>query len=191
MNPLAGALTMSNYRRWYQPGGTYFFTVITYGRRPLFRNELGRDLVGTVMREVQGEMPFKTEAIVLLHDHLHAIWTLPPGNDGFPDRWQEIKTRFTKNWLAAGGSEARVTRSQAARGHRGIWQKRFWEHLIRDEDDLSNHCDYIHYNPVKHGYVRWPREWPYSSFHRFVAAGHYTLEWGGAVPTGIAGMNYE
>src|SRR5262245_33093340 len=117
-------------------------------------------------------------AIVLLWDHLHCLWSLPPQDQDFSGRWQDIKQRFTAAWLENGGTEATVTSSQARRGHRGVWQRRFWEHLIRNEEDLEAHCDYIHYNPVKHGYVTRPRDWPWSSFHRFVRDGVYPLDWG-------------
>jgi putative transposase len=182
---------MPDYRRWYQPGGTYFFTVVTYARHRLFERDLSRRLLGGAMRSVAEEMPWKTIAIVLLYDHLHVLWTLPAGDDDFSGRWQRIKTQFTAQWLAAGGEEVPLTPAQAARGQRGVWQKRFWEHLIRDAHDLSNHCDYIHYNPVKHEYVKRSWDWPYGSFRRFVSAGHYPKSWGESEPQSIAGMDYE
>jgi putative transposase len=156
----------------------YFFTVVTYNRRPLFRVPLARRLLGDVLRQVAVEQPFQTFAIVLLWDHLHCLWSLPPEDQDFSGRWYDIKRRFTAAWLERCGTEATVTPSQARRGHRGVWQRRFWEHLIRDEEDLETHCDYIHYNPVKHGYVARPRDWPWSSFHRFVRDGLYPLDWG-------------
>ena len=114
-----------------------------------------------------------------------------PGDDDFSTRWKLIKRRFTERWIARGGAEGDVTGAQAARGSRGIWQKRFWEHLIRDEEDLEAHCDYIHYNAVKHGHVRSPKDWPYSSFHRFVKLGHYSNDWGRQEPPSIAGLSFE
>ena len=182
---------MSNYRRWYQPGGTFFFTVVTYRRHALFRQPKARTLLGKALREVRAEMPFETVAMVLLPDHFHAVWSLPAGDDDFSTRFQEAKKRFTIEWLDSGGKEMPVTRRQAARGARGIWQRRFWEHMIRDEIDLANHCDYIHYNPVKHRYVGSPVDWPYSTFHRFVDAGHYEPSWGATMPLHLAGMDYE
>jgi putative transposase len=160
-------------------------------RYPFFAKEEARTLLGTVVREVQKEMPFKTVAIVLLPDHLHAIWTLPPDDADFSTRWKEIKSRFTERWLAQGGKEMPVTPSQKHRGNRGIWQRRFIEHLIRDENDLERHCDYIHYNPVKHGYVLQPADWPYCSFHRFVALGQYEADWGRSAPASLFGLDYE
>jgi putative transposase len=122
---------------------------------------------------------------------LHAIWTLPSGDDDFSTRWKAIKDEFTDAWLQSGGGEAPVTRSQKRRGHRGIWQRRFWEHLIRDEDDLQAHCDYVHYNPVKHGYVQKPVDWAHSSIHRFIAKGYCSADWGTAEPVSIKDMDYE
>ena len=182
---------MSNYRRWNQPGGTSFFTIVTYRRFWLFEEEAARKLFGEIMREVAHELPFETLAIVLLPDHLHVIWTLPPGDGDFSTRWKSIKESFTKRWLSMGGREMPVTPSQARRGNRGIWQRRFIEHLIRDEDDLERHCDYIHYNPVKHRYVSRPWDWPHSSFRRFVGLGQYEWDWGRSEPESIAGLDYE
>ena len=155
---------MPDFRRWYQPGGTYFFTVVSYDRRPVWKDELARRLVGEAIRSVRIEQPFETIAIVLLWDHLHCVWSMPHVDEDFSGRWKEIKDRFTGAWLESGGTEVEVTPSQKARGHRGVWQRRFWEHLVRDEADLERCCDYVHYNPVKHGYVGRPAEWPWSSF---------------------------
>jgi putative transposase len=127
------------------------------------------------MRQHRKAASFETVAIVLLPDHLHVIWTLPRGDDDYPSRWQAIKAKFTSQWLAAGGEEHDVTRGYR---RRGVWQPRFMEHAIRDEQDLHNHADYIHYNPVKHGYVQAPRDWPWSSFHRYVRSGDYPVDWG-------------
>ena len=107
---------MSNYKRWYQPGGTSFFTIVTYRRFHLFSDENSRSLLGTIMREVRDELPFETVALVLLPDHLHAIWSLPSGDEDFSTRWKEIKSRFTKRWRAQGGRELSVTPSQKKRG---------------------------------------------------------------------------
>src|SRR6059058_5988290 len=138
---------MSDYRRWFVDGGTYFFTVVAYDRRPIFADPCARQLLGDVMRKIAAELPFEMVAIVLLPDHLHALWTLPRGDHNYSLRWKKIKIGFTTAWLKSGGHEAKVSRSQRRRGHRGVWQRRFWEHTIRDEEDLSNHADYIHYNP--------------------------------------------
>jgi len=182
---------MTDYKRWYQPGGTSFFTVVTYRRFHLFGDENARSLLGRVMREVRDELPFETVALVLLPNHLHAVWSLPSGDEDFSTRWKEIKSRFTERWLAQGGSEMSVTPSQKRRGNRGIWQRRFIEHLIRDENDLERHCDYIHYNPVKHGYALAPWDWTSSSFRRFVQLGQYEPDWGRREPLSISGLDYE
>jgi putative transposase len=182
---------MPDYRRRYQPGGTYFFTVVTCRCWKLFRNPNARGLLGSVIRQSARERPFDTLAIVLLPDHLHCVWSLPGGDADYSSRWKAIKDRFTGEWIDSGGRELPVTRSQGLRGHRGIWQRRFWEHLIHDEADLERCCDYIHYNPVKHGYVRRPWDWPWSSFRRFVRSGQYLKDWGRSEPAGLAGMGWE
>jgi putative transposase len=160
------------------PGGSYFFTVVTYRRAKLFSHETARTLLGNVFRECAAAWPFETAAIVLLPDHLHTIWTLPPGDANYPARWSWIKKEFTKAWLAASGREQRPTAGVRREHRRGIWQRRYWEHTIEDEDDFERHFDYLHFNPVKHGYVRSPCEWPWSSFHRWVKAGVYDRAWG-------------
>src|SRR5262245_19660722 len=131
---------MSDYRRWIVDGGTYFFTVVTYRRRRLFANQAARKLLGDVMRSVAAERPFQTVAIVVLPDHLHTIWTLPLRDHDYSGRWKRIKNRFTREWLGLGGREAQVAASQSRRGHRGICQRRFWEHMVRDETDLENNA---------------------------------------------------
>lgn len=169
---------MPDYRRYFVEGGTYFFTVVTAGRMPLFRDSRARTLLGRMIREVRDETRLETIAIVLLPDHLHAIWTLPPGDKAYPARWKAIKARFTSDWLAGGGAEAPVSPGYRAQRRRGVWQPRLIEHTIRDEDDLHAHADYLHYNPVKHRLARSPKDWPWSTFHRFVTTGHYDLDWG-------------
>jgi putative transposase len=184
-------IVVSDYRRWYQPGGTSFFTVVSYKRFRLFEDAAARALLGNVMRDVAAVAPFETVAIVLLPDHLHAIWALPPGVEDYSRRWKRIKADFTDAWLAQGGKEMPVTPSQARRGARGVWQRRFIEHLVRDEEDLERHCDYIHYNPVKHEHAGRPWDWPHSSFRRFVELGQYEWDWGRSEPESIKGLDYE
>jgi len=168
---------MSEYRRSYVPGGTFFFTVVTESRAPLFSNEICRSLLSNVMRQCFLRYPVQVIAIVLLPDHLHTLWTLPPEDDDFSKRWGWIKKEFTKVWLASGGKELKQNASRLLERRRGVWQRRFWEHEIRDEEDLEAHFDYIHYNPVKHRLVKSPKEWPWSSFRRWVCAGHYSVDW--------------
>lgn len=169
---------MPDYRRYFVEGGTYFFTVVAAGREPLFSDPRARQLLGEKMREQREKMAFETVAIILLPDHLHAIWTLPSGDKKYSERWQAIKAKFTADWLKDGGSEVQVSSGYASQRRRGVWQARFIEHTIRDEDDLHAHADYLHYNPVKHQLARCPKDWPWSSFHRFVERGHYEPDWG-------------
>ena len=182
---------MPEYRRWFTPGATFFFTVVTYGRRPLFESRTARELLGHAWRSVAVDHRFETIAFVLLHDHLHCLWGLPPGDADFSARWGEIKLRFTKRWIDVGGTEEDVTDSQGRRGRRGVWQPRFWEHQIRNERDLAIHLDYIHYNPVKHCYVGRPKDWPHSSFLRHVRLGQYDMDWGSEEPSALRGLEWE
>jgi putative transposase len=169
---------MPDYRRAFVPGGTFFFTLVTNLRRPIFNSESSRNLLGKLFRQCQAQWPFTVDAIVLLPDHLHAIWSLPPGDSGYSRRWAWIKKEFTKAWLAQGGRESQVSLARSMEGRRGVWQPRFWEHTLEDEGDFDNHFDYIHYNPVKHGYVQSPKDWRWSSFHRWVRLGVYDVNWG-------------
>ena len=158
---------MADYQRIFVPGGTYFFTVVTANRNPWLATDTGRAMLGQAMRDVRRDQPFDTVACVLLPDHLHAIWTLPDGDADFPRRWRRIKQRTSIGMRKSSGRKG------------PFWQSRFWEHWIRDEDDLERHIDYIHYNPVKHGVVASPADWRTSTFHRFVAEGIYAADWGG------------
>ncbi len=145
---------MPEYRRWRQSGETYFFTVVTDGRRPIFADPVARTLLG--------------QAIVLLPDHLHAIWAMPEQDGDYSLRWRRIKSQFTRDYLAFGGDENSLSSSRVSRKERGVWQRRFWEHRVRNEQEYETLCRYIHYNPVKHGYAGCPHGWEFSSFHAFV-----------------------
>lgn len=169
---------MPNYRRAYIPGGTYFFTVKTERNAPIFSDVWAVRLLGNVIRDAKQIWPFTINAMVLLPDHLHAIWTMPRGDDNYSTRWACIKKEFTKRYLEAGGREQATSRSRRKNRRRGIWQRRFWEHTIEEEDDFDAHFDYAHWNPVKHGYVICPALWPHSSFHRWVKKGVYPRNWG-------------
>ena len=169
---------MSDYRRCFVAGGTFFFTVVTHRRRQFLTDDLARTHLGKAIRDIQHDWPFEMPAIVLLPDHLHAIWSLPPGDDKYETRWRRIKGEFTRTFLAAGGGEGPRSKSRIHRKERGIWQRRFWEHTLEDEHDFERHFDYIHYNPVKHGWAKSPADWPYSSFHRWVERGVYDKGWG-------------
>jgi len=168
---------MPEYRRAFAPGGTFFFTVITYERSPFLCDQPARQLLRGVLRETQRRWPFTIEAIVLLPDHLHTIWTLPDEDADFSRRWAYLKKEFTKVWLAGSGIEGSVSASGRRNRRRGVWQRRFWEHTIRDERDFQRHCDYIHFNPVKHGHASCPHSWPFSSFSRWVERGVYGEDW--------------
>jgi putative transposase len=165
---------MPNYRRFYVPGGTYFFTVSLLERRSDF---LVRhiDALREAVRATRRHRPFHIDGWVVLPDHLHCLWTLPPGDADFSNRWKAIKMRFVQTIEPV----ERRSNVRGKRGERAIWQRRFWEHAIRDEEDYARHLDYIHYNPVKHGWVGSVNDWPYSTFHRYVQAGVYPIDWAG------------
>lgn len=169
---------MPNYIRNYVPGATFFFTVVTYHRQPILTLELARSHLRTAIETVRKERPFVIDGWVLLPDHLHALWTLPPDDADFSMRWKLIKEAFTESYLADGGIEGRVSISRKLKKERGVWQRRFWEHTIKDEDDYIRHFDYLHYNPVKHGLVEKVRDYPWSTFHRYVKQGIYPANWG-------------
>ena len=169
---------MPDFRRWFVPGGCYFFTVVVDGRRRLFDDQRAITLLGDVMRDCFAQWPVTVNAIVLLPDHLHTIWTMPTGDAAYPQRWGWLKKEFTKQWLADGGPDRLVSVARQRERRRGIWQPRYWEHTLEDEHDFERHFDYIHWNPVKHGYVRCPYEWQHSSFHRYVDRGVYDRRWG-------------
>jgi putative transposase len=173
---------MSNFRRKHLPGGTFFFTLVTYRRRPLFRSGLARNCLREAMEEQIRTHPFNLFAICLLPDHLHCVWILPRGDSSYSARWQSIKRGFTKRFLDRGGTELPVTDGERRQKRKGIWQSRFWEHTVRDEQDLERCVDYLHWNPRKHGLVSRVRDYPFSSFHRFVEEGQYELDWGGTDP---------
>lgn len=162
---------MSWYRRRYAHGGTFFFTVVAEARRPLFRSEVSRKFLHAAFSECRKRRPFEIVGMVLLDDHLHTIWTLPPDDADYSTRWRKIKEAFTVAYLAAGGTEAPVSDERRARGERGVWQRRFWEHECRDEVDLKRCLDYVHWNPVKHGYVSRAVDYQWSSFHQYVRLG--------------------
>jgi len=161
------------YRRAGVSGASYFFTVNLAERSRMLLVDHA-DVLRAVIREVQSRHPFQIDAMVVLPDHLHAIWTLPKNDKDFSTRWMLIKSGFSRR-LPAGEQR---NKSRAGKGERGVWQRRFWEHWIRDEKDYERHVDYIHYNPVKHGYVTRPVDWPHSSIHRFIARGIMSADWG-------------
>jgi REP-associated tyrosine transposase len=165
---------MPQYRRAKISGGTFFFTVAIADRSDdlLIRHI---DRLRRIYRAAQERRAFETVAICVLPDHLHALWSLPPGDADFATRWGMIKSGFSRG-LA---DDAPRSSSQLSRRERGLWQRRYWEHAIRDEVDLERHVDYIHFNPVKHGHVTRMCDWPHSSFHRYVEQGLLPSDWGG------------
>ena len=161
-------------------GGTYFFTVVMYKRQRIFNDDVVVDMLREAFKTVRAELPFTIDAMVVLPDHLHCIWTMPEHDDDFSTRWKKIKTYFTKTYkYRVGGAITQPTKSMQNKGEIGLWQRRFWEHTIRDDKDYQRHCDYIHYNPVKHGLVDRVSKWKYSSFPRFVEKGIYPINWAG------------
>jgi putative transposase len=167
---------MTDYRRNFIAGGSFFFTVTLAERRLRLLTE-HVDELRAAFRETRRRHPFTIEAMVVLPDFLHAIWTLPEGDANFATRWRLIKSAFSRS-LATGEP---ISDSRAARSERGIWQRRYWEHTIRDENDFERHVDYIHINPLKHRLVSRVRDWPYSSFHRMVKLGIYREDWAGDI----------
>ncbi len=165
---------MTDYRRNFIPGGSYFFTVALAERSGRLLTD-NIDLFRRAVSDVKRELPFELIAMVVLPEHLHCVWALPTGDADYPTRWKKIKAAFSRG-LPQG---ERRSASRVAKGERGIWQRRYWEHTLRNDDDLRRHVDYIHYNPVKHGYVHHVREWPYSTFHRYVRCGVYSNDWAG------------
>jgi len=164
---------MVRYRRNFLPGGTFFFTATLNDRR----SSVLIDHVGelrTAFRVARAEAPFTIDAIVILPDHLRVIMTLPEDDADFSGRWRRIKSLFTRRFAASGASIICNHRGEFA-----LWQRRFWEHTIRDDADLRRCADYIHYNPVKHRLVTSPSDWPYSSLHRYIRAGILPADWGG------------
>jgi len=179
---------MTSYRRCRVSGGTFFFTVVTFGRQPLLDSAQNVDVLRRAFRRVQVEHPFTVDAMVVLPDHLHAVWTLPPDDADYSLRWRLIKYRFSLSLPC----ECTASKSLRRRREKGLWQRRFWEHAIRDETDLQRHIDYVHFNPVKHGLVGRPVDWPFSSFRRFLADGRYDPSWGSTtVPRTVRGLERE
>jgi putative transposase len=163
---------MPDYRRSRLPGATYFFTVNLFDRRSdLLVTHI--DALREAVRKVRRRSPFGIDAWVVLPDHMHCLWTLPDGDCDFSARWRAIKTAFSKSLPNIEQRSPVMIR----RGERGIWQRRYWEHTIRDDRDYAVHMDYIHFNPVKHGFVERLEDWPFSSFHRSLAQEVYLAEW--------------
>ena len=160
------------YRRSNISGASYFFTVNLAERdKTLLVDHVAH--LREVIKSVKGNHPFVIDAMVIMPDHLHAIWTLPEGDADFSTRWGLVKSGFSRGIP----NDERISKSRCLKGERGIWQRRFWEHLILNDEDYQRHVDYIHYNPVKHGYVTMPSAWPWSSLHRYIKQGVIAPDW--------------
>lgn len=176
---------MRRYIRTHVPGGTFFFTVNLaerHGNRMLVEHV---NALREAFHSTRRNHPFRTEAIVILPDHLHAMWTLQQDDSDFSMRWALIKARFSRSIER----DERISSSRLRRRERGIWQRRFYEHVVRDDDDFARHVDYIHWNPVKHGWTQRVMDWPHSSFHRFVRQGLLTPDW--AAPPDVTAIDGE
>ena len=172
-------LFMSYYRRANVAGGTYFFTLVTYRRQKILCDAPIRDALHQAIKNTQSKHPFVVDAWVLMPDHLHCIWTLPQGDANFSQRWSIIKRRVSISCTKQYKQTQWLTDSKKKHRESTLWQRRFWEHQIRDQNDFNNHLDYIHFNPVKHGLCEQPILWPYSTFHRYVKEGKYEKNWAG------------
>ncbi|MDB5971564.1 MAG: transposase [Hydrocarboniphaga sp.] len=164
-----------HYRRASAAGGIYFFTVNLADRSSQLLIEKISALRESV-RLVKSRHPLEIDAWVVLPDHLHAVWTLPPGDADYSLRWALIKAGFSR--CVESGEP--IGASRAKKGERGIWQRRFWEHQIRDDKDFARHIDYVHINPVKHGYIQRAADWPHSTIHRYIRKGLMSRDWAGS-----------
>lgn len=168
---------MSHYRRANTAGATYFFTVVSYRRQKILCDDPIRNALRDAIKTTQKKYPFNIDAWVLLPDHLHCIWTLPENDADYSKRWGIIKRKVS---LACSGqykNEAWLTVSKNKHRESTLWQRRFWEHQIRDQQDFNRHVDYIHYNAVKHGLCDQPVAWPYSTLHRYIREGTCPVNW--------------
>jgi putative transposase len=172
---------MSNYRRARVRGGSFFFTVTLEDRTSsLLVDRI--DALRLAFSSTRAELPFRIDAIVVLPNHLHCVWTLPEEDGDFSSRWQRIKGRFSRACPAG----EQISASRGRKRERGIWHRRYWEHMLRDDRDFAAHVDYVHFNPVKHGHARRACDWPHSSFHRYVSDQVLPRDWGGTQETRAA-----
>jgi putative transposase len=169
---------MTRYRR-ANAASTFFFTVVAYRRRPILCDESIRTALRRAIRAARAVLPFSIDGWVLLPDHLHCIWTLPDGDADYSTRWARIKRSVSRECDEAYRDNRPVSASVIKHREATIWQRRFWEHRIRNEIDFERHLDYIHFNPVKHGHAACVQDWPYSTFHRYVRERIYSFDWGG------------
>jgi putative transposase len=172
------------YRRSQIEGATYFFTVVTHQRRELFAEPATVTLLQRAIADVRARRPFVIEAEVVLPNHIHALWTLPEADNDYPTRWRLIKEAFTRGY-AQSRALPEPNASRRTKGEQAVWQRRYWEHLIRDDEDFGRHVEYIHYNPVRHGLAAAPCLWAHSTFPEWVAKGLYDANWGADVAPDI------
>ena len=180
---------MPQYHRAHIPGGTYFFTVVTFNRQPLFKEESAVLWLKQCLEAEVERHPFTIRAMVVLPDHLHTIWTLPEDDSDYSMRWRQIKSNFSRHYDRSTNGD--VPESRRRKQEQDIWQRRFWEHAIKDQEDFNRHCDYIHFNPVKHGLVKSAAGWKASTFQRFVELGVYESDWGGRPDRTLLAMDCE
>lgn len=169
---------MSRYRR-ARDGQTYFFTLVSFRRRPILCYSPIRNALRSALIEVRQRRPFEIGAWVLMPDHMHCIWTLPSGDTDYSTRWALIKRLVSRSCAHELDDRWRPSSSRIKHRDSIIWQRRFHEHMVRDEWDFERHADYIHFNPVRHGHADSAAAWPFSTFHRYVREGIYPANWGG------------
>jgi putative transposase len=169
------------YRRYFEAGGTYFFTLVTYQRQRIFVDNHHVSIFLKGLQTIQKRQPFDLLVYCIMPDHIHMIWKLPEDDDDYPTRIRLVKSYFSRCYS---GDEPKISASRADKKERGIWQRRYWEHYIRNEKDLVKHTEYIFYNPVKHGLVKSPREWNYGNFQWYVESGLYERNWGSEIEPG-------
>ena len=169
---------MTRYRR-ARTGPTYFFTLVAYARQPILCDAPVRSALRRALQDVRITRPFEIDAWVLMPDHLHCIWTLPDGDVDYSTRWALIKNSVSRFAEVARALNSAVSASRVKHRDSAIWQRRFYEHEIRDERDFERHMDYVHFNPVRHGHAASVIAWPFSTFHRYVREGVYPPDWGG------------
>jgi putative transposase len=186
---------MPRFKRARHAGGTFFFTLVTHRRQRLFNDPNNIDSLRSAFRTVQRESPFQISAVVILPDHLHLIMTLPQGDDHYSSRIGRIKVQFTRALSVEARQKMPTSASRIRHREAGVWQRRFWEHMIRDDDDFLRHVEYIHYSPVRHRLAKCPHDWQWSSFDHWVKRGTYARDWacacngtGATEPDGLDAM---
>jgi putative transposase len=177
---------MANYRRIYENGGTYFFTIVTYKRARFLTTALAQKCLKEALRQTKRKYPFVLDAMCVLPDHLHCIWTLPANDHDYSRRWAFFKGFFTRLFITGGGQQGFLTAVRARKGEAAVWQRRFFEHNVGNDNDFYGHLNYVHYNPVKHVLVARPADWKWSTFHKYVKTGMYDADWGETLPDNIS-----